>query len=114
MLTIVTSLLNAMCSVRVFEAFRMIFIWCALILDQLSEGVGGLDGGEGWEVGQKFLTSCLEKPPKRTHKAKEVSSEQFQDMATQLVPPIGAILLTVTSQGRQKVLQKSRPTHISQ
>ena len=44
MLTIVTSLLNAMCSVRVFEAFRMIFIWYALIL---SEGVGGLDGGEG-------------------------------------------------------------------
>ena len=46
------SLLNAMCSVRVFEAFRTIFIWCALILGQLSEGVGGLDGGEGWEVGQ--------------------------------------------------------------
>ena len=74
MLTIVTSLLNAMCSVRVFEAFRMISIWCALILGQLSEWVGG---------GSKFLTSCLEKPPKKTHKAKEVSSKQFQDMATQ-------------------------------
>ena len=71
MLTIVTSLLNAMCSVRVFEAFRMIFIWYALILGQLS----GVDGGEGWKVGQKILTSCLEKPPKRTHKAKEVSSK---------------------------------------
>ena len=65
MLTIVTSLLNAMCSVRVFEAFKMIFIWCTLILGQLSERVGGLDGGEGWKVGQIFLTICLEKPPKK-------------------------------------------------
>ena len=31
-----------------------------------------------------------------------------------LVPSIGAILLTVTSQGRQNALQKSRPAHIGQ
>ena len=30
------------------------------------------------------------------------------DMATQLVPSIGAILLTMTSQGQQNALQKSR------
>ena len=65
-------------------------------------------------MGQNFLTNCLEKPLKRTHKAKEVSSKQFQDMATQLVPSIGTILLTVTSQGRQNALQKSRPAHIVQ
>ena len=41
------SLLNAMCSVRVFEAFGMIYIWCALILGQLSEGVGGWVGWRG-------------------------------------------------------------------
>ena len=33
---------------------------------------------------------------------------------TQLVPSIGAILLTVTSQGQQNALQKSRPAHIGQ
>ena len=111
MLTIVTSLLNTMCSVRVFEAFRMIYIWCALILGQLARGwVGWMEGkGERWV---NFLTSCLEKPPKRTPETKKVSSEQFQDMATQLVPSIGAILLTMTSQGQQNALQKSRLTHI--
>ena len=32
----------------------------------------------------------------------------------QLVPYIGTILLTVTSQGRQNALQKSRPAYIGQ
>ena len=32
--------------------------------------------------------------------------EQFQVMAPQLVPPRGAILLTVTSQGQQNALWK--------
>ena len=51
-----------------------------------------------------------------THKAKEASIilqwQQFQDMATQLAPSIGAILLAMTSQGWKNALQTSRPTHI--
>ena len=38
--------------------------------------------------------------------------QQFQVMPPQLVPSRGAILLTVTSQGRQSALQKSRPVYI--
>ena len=37
---------------------------------------------------------------------------QFQFMAPQLVPSRGAILLTVTSQGWQNILQKSKPVNI--
>ena len=40
--------------------------------------------------------------------------QQFQPMAPQLVPSRGAILLTVTSQGQQRALQKSRPVNIGQ
>ena len=40
--------------------------------------------------------------------------QQFQLMAPQLVPSRGAILLTMTSQGRQSALQKSRPVNIGQ
>ena len=40
--------------------------------------------------------------------------QQFQVMASQLVPSRGAILLTVTSQGWQDALQKSRPVNIGQ
>ena len=45
------------------------------------------------------------------HKAKEASScngnSSTEDMATQLVPSVGAILLTVTSQSWQNALQKT-------
>ena len=40
--------------------------------------------------------------------------QQFQLMDPQLVPSRGAILLTMTSQGRQSDLQKSRPVNIGQ
>ena len=40
--------------------------------------------------------------------------QQYQVMAPQLVPSTGAILLTMTSQGRQNALQKSRPVNIGQ
>ena len=40
--------------------------------------------------------------------------QQYQVMAPELVPSIGAILLIVTSQGRQNALQKSRPVNIGQ
>ena len=39
---------------------------------------------------------------------------QFQVMAPQLVPYRGTILLTVTSQGWQNALQKSRPVNTGQ
>ena len=38
--------------------------------------------------------------------------QQFQIMAPQLMPPEGAILLTVTSQDQQNTLQKSRLVNI--
>ena len=108
------SLLNAMCSVRVFEAFRMIYIWCALILGQLARGWVGWMEGKGGRWVKYFKLAVWKSHQKRTHEIKKMSSEQFQDMATQLVPSIGTILLTVTSQGRQNALQKSRPAHIGQ
>ena len=40
--------------------------------------------------------------------------QQFQVMASQLVPTRDTILLTVTSQGQQSALQKSRPVNIGQ
>ena len=40
--------------------------------------------------------------------------QQFQLMDPQLVPSRGAILLTVTSQGQQSALQKSRLVNIGQ
>ena len=73
-----------------------------------------------------FIQLCLEqeKPPKvatlspyhttrpgRHHANNGNSSRSFP---AQLVPSISAILLTVTSQGRQNALQKSRPAHIGQ
>ena len=39
---------------------------------------------------------------------------QLQVLATHLVLSRGAILLTVTLQGRQNSLQKSRPVHTGQ
>ena len=40
--------------------------------------------------------------------------EQCQVMAPQLAPSRGAIILAVTSQGRQNALQKSIPVNIGQ
>ena len=40
--------------------------------------------------------------------------QQFQMMAPQLVPSRDAVLLTITSQGQQNALQKSRPVSIGQ
>ena len=73
----------------------------------------------GWVEGKggrwvKFFKLAVWKSHQKGQKAKELSSEQLQDMAIQLVPPIGAILLTVTSQGWQNALQKSRSAQISQ
>ena len=44
---------------------RQLF-WCTLILDQWSKGVSEWDGGEGWEVAQKFLTSGFSRIGKAT------------------------------------------------
>ena len=46
------------------------------------------------------------------HAANDGSSSR--SLPAQLVPSVGAILLTVTSQGWQNALQKSRPAHIGQ
>ena len=56
-----------------------------------------------------------EKPPKVVtlpgrHLANDGSSSR--SLPAQLAPAIGTILLTVTSQGRQNAIQKSRPAHI--
>ena len=40
--------------------------------------------------------------------------QQFQVMAPQLVPYGSTVLLTMTSQGQQDALQKSRPVNIGQ
>ena len=78
---------------------------------------------EGWEGAQTFMQLHLEqeKPPKVAtlspyhttrpgrHLANDGSSSR--SLLAQLVPSIGAILLTVTS---QNALQKSRLAHIGQ
>ena len=88
------------------------------------------NGSNFWERKIDKILSILgsaleqEKPPKvailspyhtirpRRHLANNGSSSR--SWPAQLVPSTGAILLTVTSQGRQNALQKSRPTHIGQ
>ena len=79
--------------------------------------MGRWQEGEGWE--RDILEQ--EKPPKVAtlspchttrpgrHLANDGSSSR--SLPAQLVPPIGAILLTVISQSWQNALQKSRPAH---
>ena len=88
--------------------------------------MGGWKEGEGWEGAQTFIQLRLEqeKPPKVAtlspyhttrpgrHLANDGSSSR--SLPAQWVLSIGAILLTVTSQGQQNALQKSRPAHIGQ
>ena len=60
-------------------------------------------------------TKSSHKVPIPHHKAKEhlaSNRNSFRSWLTQLVPSIGTILLTVTSQDRQNALQKSRLAHI--
>ena len=61
--------------------------------------------------------SCTKSSPyhttrSRRHLANDGNS--FRSWPAQLVPSIGAILLAVTSQGQQNVLQESRSAHIGQ
>ena len=83
-------------------------------------------GGGRKEVAQPTIQHCLEqeKPPKAatehpfhtTRPRRRLTSNRNSSRSwpAQLVLSTGAILLTVTSQGWQNALQKSRPVHIGQ
>ena len=89
-------------------------------------GVGGWKHGEGWEGAQTSIQLCLEqeKPPKvatlspyhttRSRRNLANDGNSSRSWPDQLVPSIGTILLTMTSQGWQNALQKSRSAHIRQ
>ena len=101
----------------------------ALISVQRSDGVGGWNEGRGeggLEGGFDYHTALfgageatkvatlspyLTTTPRRRLADDGNSSRSW---LVQLMPSIGAILLTMTSQGWQNALQKSRPDHIGQ
>ena len=98
----------------------MNFFWCALISVQRSKGVGGW---EGPRLPSQYRLE-QEKPPKvatlspyhTTRLGRRLANDgnSSRSWPAQLMPSIGAILLIMTSQGRQNALQKSIPAHIGE
>ena len=78
-------------------------------------------GREGWKAAQTPIQHCLEqeKPPKvatlspyHTTKPRKLlanNGNSSRSWLAQLVPSIGAILVTMTLQGQQNAFQKTRP-----
>ena len=78
---------------------------------------GEVGGGSDYHtapfrVGEATESSPYHTTRPRRHLANDGNS--FRSWPAQLVPSIDAILLTVTSQGQQNVLQESKPAHTGQ